>query len=114
MTEPTKAAMERASALLTAAPGAIPLWHTLGIELDRVDRIAREVESALNYPFTEQGKQRAITKLKELMLPDETDLLVTIFVESRGLDDCCDSAEALRQAADRLGLVIEVRRKGEG
>lgn len=115
MTEPTKAAIRRVQDRFCEAPdvgGDFDVaMHAFALEIDRVDRIARE---AVERSIKRGDPPNERTGLVSLMLPGEPDPLEELLSEW-GLTNALrgECADKFRQAADRLGLVIDVRRKGE-
>lgn len=107
MTEPSKAAMERAKKICDGdgEPGSGTVFSAFALELDRIDRVAREIEQALaGRHFTGDGYLRSVL-LPSIMLPDEPDPLVEVCA-AMGLGASSTAAGELRAALEAAGIKI--------
>ena len=69
MTEPSKAAMERAKEIY-AGGGSLNVVPAIARELDRVNQVARDIAADLAHHFDLREDAVGVSKLRSLMLPD--------------------------------------------
>lgn len=115
MTEPSDAAKRKACELanqiddtgLTVADWmreyAQGPFLALALYIDKVDKVAREINARIVTPMPEGP---FVDLLRSLMLPDEPDPLIEAFEASTGTDDPNEWAKRFRAELKKRGLTI--------